>query len=88
MDDIDIEQKADREITIIVNARQREVDKDKLTYQEVVNLAFGEVTVDPNVVYTVTYSKGHKPEKGTLVMGGSLTIKQGMIINVTKTDKS
>lgn len=43
----------------------------------------------PEIIYTVTYRKGdgHKPE-GTLTEGERVKVKDGMIFNVTATDKS
>ena len=42
-----------------------------------------------NVTFTVTYRRGdgHKPE-GSLVDGECVPVKDGMIFNVTRTDKS
>jgi histidinol dehydrogenase len=55
--------------------------------QEIVALA--NLPTGPNFFYTVTYRRGHgnKPE-GTLVEGDKVQIKEGMIFNVTATDKS
>ena len=40
-------------------------------------------------MFTVTYTRGegHKPQ-GTLVEGETVKVKDGMIFNVTATDKS
>ncbi len=76
-------------VTIIVNGRERIVEKGVITYEEVVKLAFGSYDDNPNAVYTVTYSKGNsKKTKGSLVAGDSVKVKEGMIFNVTRTDKS
>jgi hypothetical protein len=76
-------------VTVIVNGRQREVLKEELTFREVVELAFENPTFGENVVYTVTFKRGHghKPE-GTLVEGETLKPKEGMLIHVARTDKS
>ena len=77
-------------ITIIVNGRPKEVEKnEELTFDEVVTLAFGTPPPGGNIIFTVTYKRGHgnKPE-GTLVEGETVKIKDGMIFNVTRTDKS
>jgi hypothetical protein len=76
-------------VTVIVNGRPREVMKDELTFREIVALAFDNPPFGENIVYTVTYKRGHgnKPE-GTLVDGESLKPKEGMLINVARTDKS
>lgn len=79
----------DKEITIIVNGRKKGVTEKELSFAQIVALAFGSPPSDPNIVFTVTYrpGEGHKPG-GTLVGGETVKIKEGMIFNVTKTDKS
>lgn len=80
--------KAKKTVTIIVNAREHEVEKDLLSYEEVV--AFYEnPPTGPNVLFTVTYRRGHgdKPE-GELVAGESVRVKHRMIFVVTPTDRS
>lgn len=72
---------------IIVNGRQREISDHKLTYLQVVQLAYpGEVPTE-TIVFTVTYSNPHGRD-GSLTEGRSVTIKDGMIFNVRKTDRS
>ncbi|MDR4888368.1 multiubiquitin domain-containing protein [Fredinandcohnia sp. QZ13] len=73
---------------LIINGRMKEVDEKKLSYQQVINLAFGQVVPTPNIVFTVKYSKGKHEDKGSMVEGDVITVKEGMIINVTRTDKS
>lgn len=77
-------------ITIIVNGQAKSVDKkEKLTYDEVIDLAFSPRPTGENIEFTITFRRGHgnKPE-GTLVQGESVKVKDGMIFNVTTTDKS
>ena len=78
----------DKEITIIVNGRPKKVTKGEMTFAEIVALADG-LPSGPMVEYTVTYRKGHghKPD-GSLVAGESVKVKDGMIFNVSATDKS
>lgn len=76
-------------VTIIVNGTAKQVPKkDSLAFQEVVALADG-LPVGPNIEYTITYRRGHgdKPE-GSLVPGQDVKVKEGMIFNVTATDRS
>jgi len=74
---------------LIVNAQEKSWDDDDISYKQVVKLAFGDVVDGPNVIYTVTYSKGPKENReGSLVRGRKVFVKNGMIFNVTKTDKS
>lgn len=75
--------------TIIVNGRPKEVEKTELSFEEVVRLAFANATFGPDFEYTVTYSKGHDSRKeGTLTAGQTVKVKEGMIFNVTETNKS
>lgn len=76
-------------VTIIVNGEEKTVEKDELTFEEVVDLAFDPRPTGEMMVFTVTYRRGHgnKPE-GTLTEGDSVKVKDGMIFNVTATDKS
>ncbi len=79
----------DKQYTIIVNGRQKVVTKKELSFAEVVALAFDPPPTGPNIVFTVTYRRGegNKPE-GTLIDGEMVKVKEGMIFNVTATDKS
>ncbi len=78
---------SEKTVNIIVNGRQKTVAKTELSFDEIVSLA--ELPTGPNMFYTVTYRRGegNKPE-GTLVQGESVRVKEGMIFNVTATDKS
>lgn len=82
-------QMKEKEFTIIVNTREKPWAKKEISYEEVVVLAFGSYSTDPNVVYTVTYFKGPESHhEGSLVKGDSVRVKDGMIFNVTQTNKS
>lgn len=75
--------------TVIVNGREREVDHRRLTFDEVVRLAFDPVPSGPNVLLTVSYRHAADDRKGTLLPGESVEIKdRGTVFNVTATDKS
>lgn len=75
-------------VTIIVNGRPKEVAKERLTFEEIVELAFPGGLQNPNTAFTVTYAKGEDKKQGTLVAGESVKVKEGMIFNVSATDKS
>lgn len=76
-------------VTIIIDGTPHEVEKDDMTYVEVVTLADPEYSQHPDTTYSVTYKRGHgnKPE-GTLSPGGSVKIKNGMVFNVSRTGQS
>jgi hypothetical protein len=77
----------DKEVTVIVNGRPKAVTAKELSFADVV--ALSGLPTGPTIVFTVTYTRGegHKPQ-GTLVEGETVKVKDGMIFNVTATDKS
>jgi hypothetical protein len=78
-----------KDFTIIVNGREKVVTGKEISFEQVVALAFTQPPTGPNIVITVTYHRGHgdKPE-GSLLPGGTVKVKEGMIFDVTATDKS
>lgn len=86
---IEAEKQKTKAVTIIVNGRPKKVTKEDLTFDEVVALAFNPVPVGDLVDITVTYrrGRGNKPE-GQLRPGESVKVKDGMIFDVTATDRS
>lgn len=75
-----------KEVTIIVNGREKKVAKDDISFTEVV--ALSGLPSNPNTIFTVTYRRGQGNKEGTLVEGETVKVKEGMIFNVTATDKS
>lgn len=77
------------EITIFVNGEEKIVKKDKISYEEVVELAFEHYEDNESINYTIVYFKGNnnKPN-GFLLKGQAVMVKKGMRINVTRTNKS
>ena len=74
---------------IIVNGRQKEILTKTLTFDQVVALAFNPLPSGPNVQFTVTYRKGpRKNHEGSMTEGESVRVKDGMIFDVTETNKS
>lgn len=77
-----------RDTTIIVNGREKVVEAKRLTFAEIVGLA-DNLPSGPDVVYTVTFRHGPSSNReGTLVVGETVNIKDGMVFNVTATNKS
>jgi hypothetical protein len=77
-----------KDVTIIVNGQEKTVSKDTITFEEIVQLAFGSAPGAQTAV-TVTYSRGegNKPA-GSLVAGQGVKVKANMIFNATSTDRS
>ena len=74
---------------IFVNGRQKVVTTQDLSFDQVVALAFNPVPTGPNIIFTITYRHGpHVNPEGNLLEGGTVEVKDGMIFNVTSTDKS
>ena len=79
---------APKRFEIFVNGSKKTWDNEKISYSEVVQLAYPGQHGD-NEVFTVTYSKG-PPEnrQGSLVQGKSVFLKSGMVFDVTRTVQS
>lgn len=77
----------DKSYEIIVNGRPKVISDHKLTYLEVVELAYPGEKPSDGVVFTVTFSNPHGKD-GSMVEGDKVVVKDGIIINVRKTDKS
>lgn len=85
----EVAEKDRKTVTILVNGREKSVPKDELTFNKLISLAFDNPPTGPQICFTITYRRGHgkKPE-GNLAEGESVNAKEGMIINVSYTDKS
>ena len=83
-------EKSEKTVVIIVNGRRHEFPKkDELTFAELVDVAFPGQTQGGNICFTITFKRGHGGKReGTLVEGESVKAKEGMVVNVTRTDKS
>lgn len=73
---------------IVVNGREREFTGHKISYEQVVALAYpGETPGGDTSVYTVSYANLHGKD-GTLAAGQETQVHKGMVFNVTKTNRS
>lgn len=79
----------DLDITIIVNGREKTVERGRLTFDQIVALAFDNPPTGEFICFTITFRRGHRDRpEGTLAEGESVNVREGMIFNVTATDKS
>ena len=79
----------DKTFSIIVNGRPKEVEREELSFDELVDLAFDESARGPQIVFTITFREaGGRITEGELDEGQRLKIRDGTIINVTRTDQS
>jgi len=74
---------------IIVNGESKKWDKRKISFKEVIILAFGTYDENPNIVYTVAYEDGPKENpEGSMIKDTEVFVKNKMIFHATATDKS
>ena len=74
---------------VVINARAKLFNHQRVTFEEVVSVAFPDVR-DPNIRFSMTYRHAEsKPHAGDLGPGGAVEVKpKGTIFNVTKTVQS
>lgn len=78
-----------KQICIIVNTREKQIEEGSITFTELVNLAFPNSLPTEMTAYTVSFYKGAGAcPDGTLIEGETIELKKGMVFNVTETDKS
>jgi hypothetical protein len=76
-------------IKIVVNAREKTVHRHRLSYEQIVKLAYPTPPSENTIGYTVTFYKGHEDHhEGHLEAGESVRIHNGMIFNVTPINRS
>lgn len=76
-------------VTIYVNTDPHQVEHGKLTFQQVVKLAYPDKAGDPDILFKVSYrlGRGHSELK-TLAEGGDVEAQEGMIFNVSYENRS
>ena len=79
----------DKSIVITVNGRQKSVETDELSFDQLVDLAFDDPARGPQIVFTITFrDAGGRVPEGELDEGERLKLINGTIVNVTRTDQS
>jgi len=75
--------------TIRVNTRATTWNDHKISYDQLVKIAFPTPPPGTKITYTVIYRKGDESKReGTLTQGNDVPVKDGMIFDVTATDES
>jgi hypothetical protein len=70
-------------IEIVINGTRHTVNERKLSYEQLVDLAYeGSPPTAPNTIIVVTYTHGQSPEKGSVVKGQEVPVHKGMVFNV------
>lgn len=70
----------------IVNSKEKQHLYRVITFDAVVILAFGIIERNDYTTYTITWKNGDAG--GIMLPTGKVKVKDGMIFNVTRTDKS
>ena len=74
-------------VIIKVNGRPRTVEKRRHSYREIAAIAYPNPDFE-NFNYTITYLHGVNGAEGDLVEGETVAVKNGMVFNVRRSDKS
>jgi hypothetical protein len=74
--------------SITVNGRPRTVTANELSFDEVVRLAYPDGPWGDNWVYTAGYRRAEGNKSGSLSEGETVKMKDGLVLDVTQTDKS
>jgi len=75
--------------TIVVNGEEKIVRTKRVSFSEIVKLAFPVPPTGNNILYTVSYEDGPPANpQGSMKEGETVKVKDWMIFNVTATDKS
>ena len=84
-----IDQPDDKTYSITVNGRPERVEQDELSFDELVDLAYADPARGPQIVFTITFREaGGRISEGELDERQRLKVRDGTIINVTRTDQS
>lgn len=76
-------------VTIVVNGRPRTVRGAKVTFEQLVALAFPVPPTGEGVQFTVQFTRGPSGRPtGTVVEGGTVKVQEGMEFDVTATNRS
>lgn len=72
-------------VQVVINGQPHTVTQQRISYEEVVSLAFPEGPFD--ITYAVDYANDHGSD-GTLTKGQSTKVHEGTTFNVIKTNRS
>lgn len=81
--------KKDSKVIIYVDGTDHSWDKEKITFKEVIILAYGAYKDNPDIVYTVVYEDGPKQNpEGSMIKDSVVFVKNKMNFHATETNKS
>ncbi|MBD1395133.1 multiubiquitin domain-containing protein [Mucilaginibacter glaciei] len=79
----------EKTITLIISGVPKSWDKPKISFKEVIVLAYGEYIDSPAMIYTVAYEDGPKQNpEGSMIKDKEVFTKDKMIFHATATNQS
>jgi len=76
-----------KEISIIINGREYSINTKDISYDEILSL--GNIgTSSQNSIILVVFERAENDKEGTLAPGDKIKVKDGMVFNVSTTNKS
>lgn len=79
---------AERDATIIVNGVEKSWSEKKITFEQLVLLAWDQPPTGPQVEITITYYRPPSDAVHNLAPGQDVPVKDNMVFNVDATDNS
>lgn len=74
---------------IVVNGREVRVQRRRQTFEDFVRIAFPDGQAGQNITYSITFRRAaSQPHEGELGAGGFIDVRNGTIVNVTRTVQS
>jgi len=84
-----VEEHPHRTFEIIVNGQRKKWDEERISFEQLVHLAYPDAPSANMSDYTITYTKGPPPKPdGSLLPGQFVRVKDGMVFDVVPTVKS
>lgn len=77
-----------KESLIIVNGTPEQWTGKKVTFEEIVKLAYPDATFESAKGYSVVYKKAENGKEGSMVVGDSINVKPEMEFDVYPTNRS
>lgn len=78
-----------RTVSIVINTRTCGWEEKKISFEQVIGLAYPNQPVSDQESVTVRYSRGQDGHgAGTLTAGHEIPVKEGMVFDVVRTSRS
>jgi len=75
-------------VAIIVNTRSYPWDAERISFEQVVELAYPEPVTDQDS-FTISFTRGHSSHRtGTLTAGHHVKVQNGMVFDAYRTTRS